>query len=268
MRILCGLSMLFLLTFAIAGPNQDAELFIDFLPASDTIDSVGACPVESTITTAVMVHGASGLYSYEFYVQFDTASLQFVSGKSGNDQNTTMLAKNGGSPVFNAKKARYDSTRILVTCYLTGDVSSECVSDKGVLGMLTFKLKKDDTTTLSFVAPKLIDCSEREDTAMDCFSGTIMPSTGVPVVFHPVRKNASAPIVAVRNGTINIDFNQKTDFVLTAVNTLGKRLFSNKGCSNKISFGNRNIGSASKYGGLIVVRICYSGNELVIPLIQ
>ncbi|MBN1576747.1 MAG: hypothetical protein JW913_09360 [Chitinispirillaceae bacterium] len=264
MRKITGLLIMCLVTLAIAGPNNDAKLYIDFSVNSEAIDSMGSCAAESTIVTAVRITGAVKLFSYQFYINYDTSSLQFVSGKVGNGN---FLEENGGNCFFMAKRSIHDSTRILVGNSLVGSEEDKCVSDSGLLGLFTFKHKKDDTTQLSIDSVELIDCGDTPDSDILCFSGTILPSNDEPVTHHPARRHRS-PILSVANGSVNVEFAGKTDYVLTVVNTIGKKLYSNKGYSDRIRFDGHDVGLAPRASSLVVVRICYSGSELVVPLIR
>ena len=120
---------------------------------------------------------------------------------------------------------------------------------------------------LSIDSVLIVDCEENEDTDVECFPGTIVISTGDHVVYSPSHRKVS-PKVVVAGGIVNVDFDKRTEYVLTAFNTLGRRLYSNKGYSDKISFNGRKEGPAACSSNLTIVRIYYSGIELVVPLIQ
>jgi hypothetical protein len=267
MRLITGISILVFSVLAFAGPNEDAKLFFDFNPGTDVIDSVGGCPADSTFTTSIKVHGASNLYDYQIHVNFDTSSLEFIRGKADSDALTTMLEKNGGSVFFNAGLSIKDSTQIRVGCTLLGNESNQCVSDSGLLCLLTFKHKKADTTELSIESVLYEDCDETIDTALHSSIGIVLPVAPIRVIQAPGKK-VSSPIVRVGNGTVSIDFRKKTEYVLTAVNTLGRKLYSNKGFSETVRFDGHMVGKKAYSSGLIVVRICSIGNKFVIPLVQ
>ena len=262
-RIAIGLCTIGLFCLAVAGPNENAKLYVDFSIESDAIDSVGGCAVDSTITAAIKIHDASKLYSYEFYLKYDTSSLVFVSGKSGEN----ILDMNGGSGNFKATRSKKDSTQLLIACFLMGDDPSECVSGNGVLGLINFKLKKQDTTLLSITSRKFIDCDLTEDTTLQCFNGSIIPSKDIHIT-HYFRHPASAPKIALGKGSLTVDFGRRTEYVLTAVNTLGKKLYSNKGISETIRFDGRKQAPQARSSNLMVIRISYTGNELIVPLIR
>jgi hypothetical protein len=258
-----GLLIICLIFCSSAGPNKDAKLYIDFSINTDAIDSVGGCPVDSTVTAAIRINDASKLYSFQLYVKHDTSSLRFVSGKQGDDN---LLEKNGGSIFFTAKYSIHDSTRILIGCTLIDNEPSQCVSDDGLLCLLNFRHKIDDTTMLSIDSVLVEDCDETPDTALQCFPGTIV-TTDVHIAYSPGHPRG-LPNVFVGRGIVNVDFGRRTEYVLTAVNTLGRMLYSNKGYSDKVSFDGRKKGPAACSSNLTVVRICYSGKELVVPLIR
>jgi hypothetical protein len=252
---------------AFAGPNEDARLYFDAVAETDSIEAEGACPPESTITFTVRITDASNLFSYSFYIGFDTASLAFVSGKRGNDQNMNFLEKNDGSGSFTSRISIHDSTRILVGCYLSGSDESQCVTGSGTLGLFTFRHKKKDTTTVSIDSSTLIDCDLVEDRAESCSPGTIIPSSGIRVIYSRAAKR-SVPRVKIRKGMLAVDFTGKTFYSLTAVNTLGKKIYSTEGCSEQCTFDMRELSAVKGNPRLTIVRISFAGKNLVVPLLQ
>jgi|GEM_PF-4525216 len=265
MRIVSGVLLLVLSAQLFAGSNKNAKLYIDCIASTSAIDSVEGCLPESTITTAVRITKAVNVYSYELYVTYDTASLQFVSGRIGNDANPNLLEKNGDAPSFMAKRS-IDSTSILVACWLLGEVS-ECPAGNGVMGLLTFKHKKHDTTELSIGSHTFLDCDENSDTELEVHSGKITPSQS-PVIFHPGRRT-TLPDFVVRNGKLEVSFPRSTAYTLTAVNPMGRMLYSAKGFSDIVRFDRSSIkGDSNGFSGLMIVRICYAGGrEFVVPLL-
>jgi hypothetical protein len=253
-----------------AGPNRDARLFIDLNPGTSAVDSIGGCPAESTITAAVRISGASKLYSYQFTVQHDTASLRFVSGKAGNDQIPAMLERNGGSLVFfPPKRSIRDSTRILVAASLLDNDASQCVSDSGVLCLLNFKHRKGDTTRIAIDSVMVLDCDEVADTALSCFPGTITPSSGVGVAYPRIRAGSVMPAVAVRDGSIGVEFGAMTDYSITVVTPLGKQIASAAGRTATLSYNCREILRANRSpGGLVLVRLRWQGNDIAVPVLR
>lgn len=250
----------------VAGPNRNAKLYIDFAPGTLSIDSIGGCPAESTITAAVRIEGASRLYGYQFYLKHDTASLRFVSGKAGSDQYATMLEKNGGSLFFSAKRSIHDSTRILVGGSLLDNDDGQCVSDSGQLCLLNFRHLKNDTTKISIDSLLFLDCDEQQDTGLQCFSGTIVLSAGVAVARgYNFRRNAG-PRVAVRNRTLDVDFGSATNYTVIAVNTLGKQVGSGRGIADKFRFDCRQ--AAHQPAGLTVAHVRWQGNEIAVPILR
>ena len=267
-RATAGILLMFLGS-VFAGPNQNAKLFIDFVPGSLSIDSVGGCPLDSTITAAVRVEGASRLYGYQFYLKHDTASVRFVSGKAGSDQYATMLEKNNGTVFFNAKRSIHDSTRILVGGSLLDNDASQCVSDSGLLCLLSFKHLKNDTTRISLDSLILLDCDEITDNGLRCFSGTIIPSAGVATIKHRTIRPGSGAKIYVRNGTLDIDFGSTTNYTLIAMNTLGKQIGTNRGSADKVRFDCRQAARLTHQpAGLTVVRVQWQGNEIAVPVLR
>jgi hypothetical protein len=264
-------SFLLLLTaltiVSLAGPNKDAEVYFDAVAATDATDSIGPCDEDSTLVTAVRIADAAALYSYEFYISFDTASLSFVSGKRDNSQYTNFLELNDGSCSFSARLSRNDSTRILVGNFLSGNDENQCVSDDGVLGLFTFRHKKDDTTTVSIDSVKLIDCDLKEDWVVPGTEAVIMPSDGIPVRHFSSRRTPGAK-VSFRNGIITATFERKTKYTVAVYNTLGKKLYSRDGYALSCHYAPSGRQYAAQASQMRILRIGYAGNELVLPLVH
>jgi hypothetical protein len=111
-----------------------------------------------------------------------------------------------------------------------------------------------------------MDCELESDNTLNAYKGIVLPEE-VPVI-HTARKKVSSPVVMVRNGAVTVDFKKKTNYRLTAVNTLGKQVYSNKGYSETVAFNGRMAGNKAYSSGLLVVRISSVGNEFRIPLMQ
>jgi hypothetical protein len=166
-------------TIALAGPNKDAELFIDLIATTSDIDSsgMGICLSDSNFTAGVVIHGAKKLYSYQYYIAFDTTRLKFISAAKGNDSCPNILESKGGSNSFSGKLSKDDKTRILVTGYLSGSDSSQCVDGSGMLALLTFKKRSADTTLITLTKPLVLDFDQAEDTACVTHGAKVFPGT-------------------------------------------------------------------------------------------
>jgi hypothetical protein len=255
-----------LVAFAQSGPNEDAIVYFDAVAATDTTESVGPCDRDSTLVTAVRISGASSLYSYEFYISFDSASIAFVSGKRDNSRYTNFLELNDGSCSFSARLSRNDSTRILVGNFLSGNDNSQCVSDSGVLGLFTFRHKKDDSAAVTIDSIKLIDCDLEEDWVVTDAQALLVPSSDIPVRYRRVRKSPGAT-VAFRNGIVNVAFGKKTRYTAMIVTALGETVYSHAGNASVFNYapsGRQRAGQATQ---MRILRIAYAGTELVVPLL-
>ena len=249
-----------------AGPNENAKLSFDFIPATDAVDSTGYCPKDSTVTTSIKIHGASNLYNYELYVSFDSSSLQFVSAKQGSDDLPTMLQKNGGETFFKSNPSKKDSTKILISGTLLGDDESQCVSDSGMLCIVKFKHKKDDTTKISIASVTFGDFDETNDTTLHSSDGTIEPEKPIRVQYA-MPERTLRPSVMVRNGSVSVTFPRKTEYSLTAVNSLGRQLYSQKGFSETARYDGHTTECKRLSSGMVFIRIQSIDNNLVIPLV-
>jgi hypothetical protein len=191
-------------TIALAGPNKDAELFIDLVATTSDIDSsgMGICRVDSSFTAGVVIHGVKKLYSYQYYVAFDTTRLKFISAAKGSDSCPNILESKGGSNSFSGKLSIDDKTRILVSGYLSGNDSSQCVDGAGIIALLTFKKRSGDTTLLSLTKPLVLDFDQAEDTACVTHGAKVFP--GTIGVLYSRSHFAGRQTVTVSNGIVQI----------------------------------------------------------------
>jgi hypothetical protein len=191
-------------TIALAGPNKDAELFIDLAATTSDIDSngMGLCVADSSFTAGVVIYGARKLYSYQYYISFDTTRLKFISAAKGNDSCKNFLESKGGSNSFSGNLSRDDKTSILVKGYLTGDDSSQSVNGAGILALITFKKRTGDTTLLSLTKPIIIDFDLNEDTACVTHGAKVFPGTIGVLDSRVYSKGRQA--ITISNGTVRI----------------------------------------------------------------
>ena len=177
MRMFFGITVAVVLVHA--GPNRNAELFIDCAPKTAGIDSVGTCIKDSALTMAIVLKGAKKVFDYQLFLGYDTAQLKFVSAIKGNDTFPNFLETNGGSIFFNSQKSINDSTLIRIGNTLLNDVTAQCVSGSGFLALVTFKKRTIDTTRISLSKVLLEDCSPIAitDTACPTHGAAIFPAT-------------------------------------------------------------------------------------------
>jgi len=175
MRMFFGITVAVVLVHA--GPNRNAELFIDCAPKTAGIDSVGTCSKDSAVTIAIVLNGAHKVYDYQLFLVYDTAQLKFVSANKGNETCPNLLEANGGSIIFNSQKSINDSTRIRIGNSLISDDTAQCVSGSGCLALVTFKKRTIDTTRISLTKVLVEDCSSIADTSCPTHSAAITPAT-------------------------------------------------------------------------------------------
>jgi hypothetical protein len=244
-----------------AGPNSTAECYFDFNPATEAIDSITQCPAESTITVPLMVRGASHLYDYQVYIQYDTAQLRYQSAQKGNSPSGNVLEANGGSIGFNGKRSINDSTKILISGWLLGSEESECVSGAGILGLVTFKKRNADTTLLSITTPLCEDCDLTADTAMRRYNGKILPSTSA-VYPRTVRRDRET--VTMVNDMMHLQLPGAVPYELSVFDPRGRKVYSATGHASAVDVNARQVSIAP---GVSVVRVRYLNREIVLPLI-
>jgi hypothetical protein len=257
----CGVIVLSAALLCSAGPNSTAEFFFDFNPATEAIDSVGQCPAESTITVPLRISGASRLYDYQFYIRYDTAQLRYLSAQKGNTPIGNVLETNGGSCLFTGKRSINDSTKILIGCALLGSEASECVSGAGLLGLITFKKKHDDTSFLSISTPLCEDCNLTPDTGMQCHGATIISS---PAAVFPRKVHTSRETVTMVNGRVHLQLPGAVSYTLSVFDPRGRKVYSAAGYASAIDVNARQAPIAS---GVSILRVSYLNRELVLPLV-
>ena len=258
--ILCAL-----VTITIAGPNADAVLHFDFEPSTDAIESETGCPEGDDFTMAVVIEDAVDLFSYEFYIDFDSSSLEFLSAKKGSNAYPNFLEGNDGSIFFNSKISEHDETRVLIGCSLTGNDLEECGSGDGILCLVTFTHKKDDTTHVEISDPSFINYDDVEDTELESVRGTILNES--VNVRRQALKHRSQPAISRNKYSTTIDFSTSTSYELVVVNTQGRIVHTDHGYSNRVAINHRGFSGGRCAAGMNIVRLRAEGNELVVPLL-
>jgi hypothetical protein len=184
-------SFALIIAFAIvanAGPNSNAELYINFGTDTAKVDSVSYHSVADTFTAAIQINKAVSLYAFEFLVGFDTSALQFISGSKELAAQKNMLeTQNGALSSFICSYSRTDSTKISIGVSLSGMDTMVCPDGSGFLAFLKFLKKNNDTTTLTIQNPLLETIDEVTDTKIATFRGEIYPLSS-PIIKHNSAK--------------------------------------------------------------------------------
>lgn len=261
-----GIALLSLWSVAGAGLNSAAELYIDFNGATPAIDSVAGCATDSTAIAAIVVQGASHLFDYQCYIQYDTVRLKFVSGLKGTAVAPNFLESNSGIIVFTAKKALHDSTRILASGAIIGSDQSLCPTGKGVLGLLTFTKRTADTAWLSIVSPLAEDCDLSPDSTLRCHRGCLVQRSTPVAKAKADRRCLSA--VSVIGGSVRMQLPGNVEYEILLSDAHGRTLLRYNGHSDKIDFNARRSGGAKIASGVVIARIRFSGEELALPLVM
>jgi hypothetical protein len=172
------LTILLFSMVASAGPNSNAELYVNFGSDTSTIDSVSFHNVSDTFTAAIQIKKAVTLYGYGFHVGFDTAHLQFISCTRDYGSQKNILESQGGSiSTFLCSFLRTDSTRISIGASLLGNDDKVCPDGSGFLAFIKFRKKTADTTAISIYKIQILDFNEIQDTMTSIPRGTILPGS-------------------------------------------------------------------------------------------
>jgi hypothetical protein len=239
-----------------AGQNSSAKLYIDADISSKEIDSVKYCAKDSSLTVGIFAADITELYSYQMYLQYDTAQLQFISASAGSDN---FLGSKGGSPMFfPVKRNKADSTQLLIAETLVGDDSSQCATGSGIIGVIQFKMKGNDTATLSLHGPKLCDFNLKVDTSIQTHSAKVVP--GIPRILYKKTVNKLNQTISINNKRVEIQFPDEFQS--------GIKIIDIKGCvvADQLTMQKRIVLDLSNYhSGLYVLMIARNGAHNACP---
>ena len=233
-----------------AGQNSSAKLYIDTDVSSKEIDSVKYCAKDSSLTVSIFASDITELYSYQMYLQYDTAQLQFISANAGSDN---FLGSKGGSPMFfPVKKNKADSTQLLIAETLVGSDSTQCATGSGILGVIQFKMKGNDTAILSLHGPKLCDFNLKADTSIQMHSAMVVP--GIPRILYRKTVDKQNQTISINNKRIEIKFSDDFQSEIKIIDI--------KGCviADQLTMQKRITLDLSRYhSGLYVLMITRNG---------
>lgn len=253
-------------TLLLAGPNADAVLHFDFNPATEAIDSSGGCPEDSSFTVAVVIENAKNLFSYEVYVEFDPASLEFVTGRKGSNAYPNILEENDASTVNKIDISKDDSANILIGVSLLGASESECATGDGILALLTFEHIKEDTTYLEIKKALCIDYDEVEDTDLEINRGEVT-AEATSIFVSMKRKPSMLPNILRQRNSTSIHFASGTQYALVVVNTRGQKLYSTHGFGAHVAINHRDFAGSGMASGMQFLKLQAGGGTTVLPLV-
>lgn len=241
-----------------AGPNGSAQLYIDTDTGTSRIDSVNYCLKDSVFTVGVNADGLVNLYSYQMYLQYDTSKLQFISATAGSSN--VLGLKGGQFNSFNGKSK--DSTKIRLAGCLVGDDESQCATGSGLLAIVSFKMKSDDTAKLTLTDTMTFeDFDETVDNSLQTHQAVIIQGQS-GVVF---KKNHNKCInkINMANGRINIFLPDMSRSEITLVDIKGHVLAKRIEMSNKISLERIKVGA-----GMFILKVSQHGMTNAYPLLM
>jgi hypothetical protein len=249
------ITIAFLSMLTTAGPNSNAELYINFGTDTLKIDSIVSCKASDTITAAIQINKSVNLYGFQAHIGFDTAHLQFITCNKENGTCKNHLETNSGSiSFFKFDYVRNDSTKISIGAALTGSNAKVCPNGSGFLVFMKFRKKTSDTTTLTIHNPEVLDFDEVPDPIVKIQRGVILPGS-LSVI---KRSRIQDRFTLQKNGNILTVYTPETSPRLMQLFTInGKCIKQINVCTQKTSF---SLPSASGMG-TYVLRILNTDNE-------
>lgn len=239
-------------------PEGAPQLFIDFNTSSASIDSVYAPAKDSTFTAGFYISDISNLYGYQFYVQFDTTKLRYVSSSKATSTVVHMMETNGQTIFFESRKSINSNDRILVGGTYLG--TSAVSAGSGYLGIITFQRLTPDTTQILLVEPVFLD-SENQIAISSVSRGLLLPPGSISVKQRKVHHLTDCSIQII-NRTVSCSFPFKSQVKIRLLDISGRSVFEKKDVSRHISF---NLPGA--VSGAYVLSISNSSEYVAHPVI-
>lgn len=172
---------------ALAGPNQDAGLFIDVDYRTVPVDSQGTVAYGTHFWIGVRIADARYLDTFGFRLGFDSSLVGFVKAvpESPADGVADFLESRGGTSVgFLGRISGLDSNQVAIGNGLTGQDSSKTPGGSGLLVLLEF-LAKGSTpgkAVFSISDVKLLDWQQSLDTLVSVHTGAVILSPPVTLL--------------------------------------------------------------------------------------
>lgn len=215
------------------------HVFVDLNSATAPIDSFYAPAKDSTFIASFYVYNIQDLNSYQFYVQFDTTKLRYISSAKTTSTAPHLMETNGQSVNFQSKKSIERNDRILMAGYYLGQIPG--ASGSGYLGLITFQKLTLDSAAVIIAEPIFLKSSEIQIDTCLLHGGLILPPGSISV--HKKRNNPANYNIQISNRTVHLSFPVSSPVQIRLLDISGRSIYQKSNASQHFSFNLPNTGS-------------------------
>jgi hypothetical protein len=237
-----------------AGPNNNAELYINFGTDTAVIDSLTYHTVSDTFLVGIQINKSVSLFGYQLLVSYDTTHLQFIKGTKDHGSCKNILETLEGSVTFICEHSKEKSSSISIGATILGNDKETCPNGSGFLAFLKFKKLTSDTTSLIISNPLLLDYDLVEDSKVKTATGKIFPGSSSVINRSKIQNRFSIQ----KNGSLLTIYTKETAPQIMQLFTInGKCVKQIHVNTQKTSFSLPSTSGKGTY----VLRILNSNNE-------
>lgn len=224
------ISALFFQTF-FSTTEGAPKLSVDFNPTNSKIDSIYAPAKDSTFTVAFYVSGIEDLYGYEFYVEFDTTRLKYISSSKATSSALHLMGVTD-QILFQSNISKSQNNRIMIAASLLGQVPG--ASGSGYLGVITFQRLTSDTTSIILAEPAFLNSAQSELAISSMSNGLLLPPGSISV--KQKRQYLTNYNIQISSRTIKGTFPSKAPVQIRLIDVSGRSVFEKKNIAQRFSF--------------------------------
>lgn len=207
------------------------KLSVDFNPTNSKIDSIYAPAKDSTFTVAFYVSGIEDLYGYEFYVEFDTTRLKYISSSKATSSALHLMGVTD-QILFQSNISKSQNNRIMIAASLLGQVPG--ASGSGYLGVITFQRLTSDTTSIILAEPAFLNSAQSELAISSMSNGLLLPPGSISV--KQKRQYLTNYNIQISSRTIKGTFPSKAPVQIRLIDVSGRSVFEKKNIAQRFSF--------------------------------
>lgn len=226
------ISALFFQTF-FSTTEGAPKLSVDFNPTNSKIDSIYAPAKDSTFTVAFYGSGIEDLYGYEFYVEFDTTRLKYISSSKATSSALHLMGVTD-QILFQSNISKSQNNRIMIAASLLGQVPG--ASGSGYLGVITFQRLTSDTTSIVLVKSTFafLNSAGSDILISSLSNGLLLPPGSISV--KQKRQYLTNYNIQISSRTIKGTFPSKAPVQIRLIDVSGRSVFEKKNIAQRFSF--------------------------------
>lgn len=207
------------------------KLCVDFKTTNSSIDSIYAPAKDSTFTVAFYVSDIEDLFGYEFYVEFDTTRLKYISSSKATSSALHLMGITD-QILFQSNISKNRNDRIMIAASLLGQIPG--ARGSGYLGVITFQRLTPDTTSIILTEPAFINSVQSDIPVSSLSNGLLLPPGSISV--KQKRQYIPDYNIQINSRTIKCTFPSKAPVQIRLTDVSGRSVFEKKNIVQRFSF--------------------------------